>query len=397
MQHLLFVEPWLCIPAAISKDQRWVIKFKAWHKQKRKLELVRDTSPNTVKNLRDRKIYCQQRMLEIKEALHEGFIIDEEAAEKAKLEKERSKLALDITIEKAIDLALEEKKTMRKSGYNTLRVRVNVFKAWLKKNKYLDYHPREIDTDLAKKFFKDLANDRVLSNRSYNNYIADISSIFSHFVKEHPEFLKQNPLEKMQRKKKTKGMKNFAFQPYQQKELFEYMEKHQPECLFLSILQYSTLFRTNEISWLKVENIGQKTPDSIYLPAEYSKNTHERNVRITPLLERMLQKLKIRDYPKHYFLFSTGLNPGIKRYTKPIGQLFRKLVLKELHYSNNYTFYSWKHTGVVAAKLAGISDSDIIMQGGWTDPHSFYTYLKSIGMYGNEGVKNWPTPPGVKD
>jgi hypothetical protein len=55
-----------------------------------------------------------------------------------------------------------------------------------------------------------------------------------------------------------------------------------------------------------------------------------------------------------------------------------------LGYSELYTFYSWKHTGVISAHKAGVSDDDIMLQTGHKNYGSFQVYLKSLGLFQNE-------------
>jgi integrase len=81
--------------------------------------------------------------------------------------------------------------------------------------------------------------------------------------------------------------------------------------------------------------------------------------------------------------------------SKYAGNRFRENVLEPLSFSKDYTFYSWKHTGVCMWYKAGNSIADIQQQAGWTDPQTFKVYLKSLGLFNNNGLKEKsPKLPG---
>ena len=109
-----------------------------------------------------------------------------------------------------------------------------------------------------------------------------------------------------------------------------------------------------------------------------------------------MDKLLKQHIPKNadpdWYLFSKGFQPGPEHYnSKYFGERYRENVLDMLKYHKDFTLYSWKHTGVVMAVEAGVPHADIINQGGWNDPHSYFTYLKGLGLMVNDGVKTkWP-------
>jgi hypothetical protein len=65
-----------------------------------------------------------------------------------------------------------------------------------------------------------------------------------------------------------------------------------------------------------------------------------------------------------------------------------------MNYPNDYTMYSWKHTGVVFLYRNNIPRASIRMQAGFMDDKSFETYLKSLGLFENELlITSYPSLP----
>jgi hypothetical protein len=62
--------------------------------------------------------------------------------------------------------------------------------------------------------------------------------------------------------------------------------------------------------------------------------------------------------------------------------LFTEKVLKRLDYKDDYTLYSWKHTGVVKAWKAEMIQAAIQTQMGHMNTVSFRVYIKSLSLFG---------------
>ena len=68
---------------------------------------------------------------------------------------------------------------------------------------------------------------------------------------------------------------------------------------------------------------------------------------------------------------------------------FRKLI-KELNLGSDYTLYSWKHSGVVAAYNAGIDIKTIQNQCRHHSLEQTDIYLKSLGLGVSQAINQIP-------
>jgi integrase len=72
-----------------------------------------------------------------------------------------------------------------------------------------------------------------------------------------------------------------------------------------------------------------------------------------------------------------------------MGSRFRKLT-RDLNLSKDYTLYSWKHSGVVAAYKAGIDIKTIQSQCRHQSLEQTDIYLKSLGLNVNLAINKMP-------
>lgn len=146
-----------------------------------------------------------------------------------------------------------------------------------------------------------------------------------------------------------------------------------------------TLTRSSELSRIQIGDIGKFHPNKLFIPKENAKNRVERHITLHPVVIEYIDQNNILKLPENWFLFSKAMRPGPK-YSDygNFGKYFRKFVLDPLEYGKDYTFYSWKHTGVVLAHKNGVPDYNIMVQGGWKSYPAFARYLKSLGLEDNQ-------------
>ena len=72
-----------------------------------------------------------------------------------------------------------------------------------------------------------------------------------------------------------------------------------------------------------------------------------------------------------------------------MGNRFRRLIT-ELHLGKDYTLYSWKHSGVVAAYNAGIDIKTIQNQCRHHSLEQTDIYLKSLGLGVSQAINEIP-------
>jgi integrase len=370
----------LIIPDIGSKDQRWHIIFYAYDAQlgkvvrKRFYDLPDGNTPD------HRKFLAQQICQGITQKLAQGTIIDRTY----QIPAGQPNLPLEIITRQKTSIVLQkvinqkhfkEQRTM--DNYQSL---VLVFTRYLKETNR-DVPVDEFDTQAVMDYMQyiHLAGK---SPRTSNNHLLTMRTLWAEAIKS--KLATTNPWKEIPRLRTPIG-KNLAYLPDQQKQILEFAAKY-PTMLFLIKFMYYTLARTNEIAQLKIKNIGLYAPNKIFLPGSISKNDYDRHIIIPPALELEFTKIGLRQMDPEWYIFGNyKFNPGLFRMGTPrFGDKYRTWVIAKLGYSTEYTLYSWKHTGVIAAHKAGVSDDDIMKQTGHKDYGSFHKYLKSLGLYDNQ-------------
>lgn len=368
------------IPDKKSKDQRWYIKYWPYSVHKKEHVLKRTYILPTHPNESERKKLCDMYCKEVDEMLLSDFVLDESDPQ------EKKRMA---SISVVMNEYLATRGHLKKRSVESIHGALKKFKLYLAEHKHLFKSPELFTSNDALKYRNELIKQG-LGNRSINNNISAVKTFFNESIALYPELVRVNPFAGL-KKLNENGGRNTAFLPAQVKEIVGY-QKRFPDLDFLSKFMYYTLMRSNEMSKLQVKHIGMYHPNQIYVTPENSKNSHGRHVVISEQLEELLQQYDIRSYPKDYYVF--GFEQPTKHHTrgmfKPmaaptnrryLGSKYRKAVLEPLGFSSDYTLYSWKHTGVVNAKLAGISDADIMQQTGHRAYDSYQKYLKSLGLF----------------
>jgi integrase len=379
----------LVIPAKNSKDQRWKIIYYVFDARQGKKVRKKYTKFNSISDPGKRKKEAQHLVREINKMLAEGFIYDPEQVERDKIFENKEYLSVSA----AFNVALKSKDKFRVSTIKWYADAWKKFEAWLKKHNLSSIHIDQLSRKHVEMFLDHLIIDEKLKPRSRNNYLGAIRSMLNYLLEQ--ELISRNVTVGIKSLNQGTG-KNIGFNSDQQKELLDYMRKHKPKWLFPCQFMYYSLIRTNELALLKVRNVGMYDPEKIYVPKAESKNGHERHITIPPQLKVILDKMCLDKIDPDFYLFSKSYEPGPEAFkSKYIGSRFREQVLKPLNYSSEYTFYSWKHTGVTACWFSGMSKGAIMQQTGHRNAGSFETYIKSLGLFTNDEVKkNYPSLPG---
>jgi integrase len=358
------------VPQSGSKDQRWFIKFYAFDLETGKTVLKRyykiPEEPTKTQRLATAKRIADV----INKKLQEGYVIGKPAP---------TGHTLTLGIGDAVSLILKSK-TGRPATIQNYRFYTGKFLQFLRDKGW--YHlPSATFTEAHFDSFHQYLRSTTIGPRTINNYTTHIRTIFAHLVES--DLLKTNPTRKI-KKLKEETHRNVAYLPTQQQEILEFSAKH-PFMNLLIKFMYYTLARTKELTYLQVKHIGLYHENKIYIPSEVSKNGVERHIIIPKALQEEIEKYNLKKLPPNHYIFSRGVKPGPERWdNRRLGEKYRAWILAKLKYPVDYTLYSWKHTGVIAAHKAGISDDDIMKQTGHLDYGSFKKYLRSLGIYDNQ-------------
>lgn len=378
----------LCIPSKNAKDQRWYITYWVYDIAISKRKRIKEYEVNTIKSERERKRFAKYRINEINLQLSKNSCINSlEITSQSKLETIRDnheKLPYNTAIDFFINH--QTKKQLRGTTLKEYNRALNLFTNFLNSKGVQNPLVFEIRKSFIDEFLDWLTDVKKFQNRTRNSMMGFLKTFFNYVYKElSPEDAPLNsPMNKIEKLPIEMG-RNIAFTDEQIRELVNYMKDNFPRQLFLCQFMYYTLARPNEICQLKIKNIGMGRDNCLYIPGSISKNRKDRHVELTPAFKRILQENGILDANPEYYIFSKEYAPGpTPKIAKKISQRFTEKVLKRLGYSSDYTLYSWKHTGVVKAWKAGMSQAAIQTQMGHTNTASFMTYIKSLSLLENK-------------
>ena len=242
--------------------KRWYINYYVWDVQRNALVRKQYYEINNYKTATERYAASRIAVKQINEMLEKGFHIDD-----AKLEEQKE--LKNITMIKAIDLALEIKKPkIAKSSYRSFNGVV------IDTKKYLNIFGGNIAVANWKKshsikFLDYLRTDKKLGAASINKYRVLLHALFSLLVER--EIVDNNPWKGIKSEKVVESNANIAFELGQVKTIIDVLRTRDPKLLsFVQILFY-TFMRPNELRLTKVKSVDI-IERKIFVPAEISKN-----------------------------------------------------------------------------------------------------------------------------
>lgn len=181
---------------------------------------------------------------------------------------------------------------------------------------------------------------------------------------------------------RTHSKSKMYFNELQQAKMKKYLSEHNPDLWLACQLQFYCFIRPNELRQLKSENININA-GYIEIPSEIAKNRKTQKVMIpTHFLPELLFVDKLN---QNEFIFKDR-NGNCVSHSKHWKQ--HSKVLKHLGFSSNYSFYSWKHTGVVKAVKAGIHIKDIQLQLRHHSLDMVNEYLKNLGVMDMDRIRD---------
>ncbi len=182
---------------------------------------------------------------------------------------------------------------------------------------------------------------QTLKSKSVNNYRAALSSLFGKLAED--EIIPYNFVKDIG-KRKERPTKNKPFTPQQVKELRKVLKQEDPQLyLFLKTVALSFL-RPREVVRLQIKNVDLENR-LFYVE---TKTDTRATVRIIDTLIKDLEGLKLHQYAKSDFLFTSSGTPGpysAKEANKVwyFGNEFRKY-RDRLGWDPEHTIYSMRHT-----------------------------------------------------
>lgn len=255
-----------------------------------------------------------------------------------------------------------KRRELRPDSDRTYRSQINILKEWLvsirKENIPLD----DFDYKLAYRYL-DYIYDKGVRNRTYNNYISVLKSIWNWFVIER-EFIDVNPFIRPKTKKEEEKIRK-PIPPEWDAPILKYCDENDPVLGLVCKLIYSSFLRPAEICRCIVSEIDLANC-VIYLSGNKAKNHTSRIAPLSPDVVCDLIKLGVEDLNPNQHLI--GKNHGKVGSLKLGGN--KELHIRELERNwdslrininlpKHYQLYSWRDTGLSDMLLKGYSEDDL--------------------------------------
>jgi len=359
---------------------RWHIEFYVWNVQKDRLVRKRFYDVNNYVTSDERISYANRKVHEINELLKEGYHIDFNKVYETESEEVKS-----YTVTDAIEYALKIKKfSLRDTSYPSYKSTVNIILKWLKNNRMATLDIAYFDKLKAIHFDDYLLVECQYAAKTVNGHISYLKSLFQVLVDR--ELILNNPFKNLSKHKEADSRKNIAYNEVQVEKIKKIIVKNDKQLwLFIQFIYYCFL-RPNEVRQLKY-NYLKLDERKIYIPKHISKNGKEGFISLPEMFYNELRNLKFLDKEDEYVFHSQDKFKPISK--NMMGGRYRKLI-KALGLGKDYTLYSWKHSGVVAAYKAGIDIKTIQSQCRHQSLEQTDIYLKSLGLSVNLAINKMP-------
>lgn len=216
--------------------------------------------------------------------------------------------------------------------------------------------------------------DQEFSNASVRKSLVLLKDFFNQLIRagEYPH----NPFSEI-RIRKIKGKSKLPFHPVQVAQLKAVIMQRDPQLWEAIQFEYYLFFRPAEIRQLKISDLLFHDM-KVILRDEVAKDDENYLKSIPEAMQADV--LKYQSFPDHYYIFSRNGKPGPRMLSRDNLSKRHMEILRSLGYGSRYSFYSWVHTGIKCAAMAGIPVKQLQMQKGHSDLKMFDEYLKDLGV-----------------
>jgi integrase/recombinase XerD len=239
---------------------------------------------------------------------------------------------------------ITKEKELRPDSMRSYNSFIKMLKEYISvKCKDKDMYVISFDKHYAIRFMQDLYLNSKISERTYNNQVAFYRLFFNWCIQYN--YSKVNPFEGIA-KKKEKQKKRIMIDQEAKDRLKIYLEIHNPEYFVICMLAHYNFLRPKEITYLKIKDVDIEN-QKIFTSGTVAKNCKDRYSTIPDVIINYLNKLKISESNKEYYLFSEKFKPGkIKIDPRVIAKYWDKL-RREVGMPKEMQFYSLRDSGIV--------------------------------------------------
>ena len=354
-------------PAKLSKGETWFVYYYVRNPfSDNKLERKR-IKLNHIKSKKDRLKYAELLISELNFKLFNGF--------NPILEEKQMKLT---TLQDAVEAFIKSIKHLRKDSIRSYTSMCNIFLKYLKSKYLLKIKTYEFTETEAKRFILSAP----VSNTTQNNYLKFMRTLFNWFIEQN--YVEKNPFSKIKPKKQDPKYRTIIPSEIKEK-IKQHLIKHNYPFYIFCQFTYKLLIRPNESFRLKISDIDFKEK-LIIIPASSAKDHDNRIIYVTEDIWEYISTL--HNLPKDLYIFSNNYLPGNKlKNSRDSGRTWNNIRL-ELKFSNSYTFYSLKDTGITELLESGVPATIVQQMAGhssleMTEKYAHRLNAKKILQYNN--------------
>jgi integrase len=379
-------------PKDADMDKYWFVHFDYLNPETGKFQRFKEYSDlNRIPNKRERLKKAEAMKATITQLLLNGYnpfenVLPEQEPEKAP-EKPRTNL------KQALEKALNEKCVgiARKTAMAYRGKAAQLF-AYIKEQGLEKRPPEAFKQEHAREVLQWLMERRGVTPYTRNTYLIMYKSLFSILV--DMEIIVANPFYKVKRlKAQSESCRPFSAQ--QVAELRMAMQTHDPQLFYFTQFIFYAFIRPNELRLLQVKHVNLKDR-LIHIPGlsmhgERISKTKARYVEICASLADLLTESDLLDRPADAYLFPSTRNPQQPNGSNTMYHRHQGILKAYGYQGDKYTLYGWKHSGVIAAYLAGLDILTIQQMCGHTAVDMTYRYLRKIGLLRSDAAreKRW--------
>ncbi|MEM6349071.1 MAG: tyrosine-type recombinase/integrase [Bacteroidota bacterium] len=352
-----------------SYVEYWVFDFDQ-DKLVRRRKYISDKSKTEAR--KKAKIY----MREIDYLLHEGFTLGT-----ATISPDNK----PPSILEAFRLAVDIKKRLN-GNRNSANHRsyLNILTEYLKNSKKERLPITKFSTREINLYFDYLSEVRGNGPRTINNTKIFLRSML--YVLKDRGIIEENPATKVPDLPTTEG-RYIIFNEEQIKALVEYMKVKEPRMYLYTRFIYYAFMRPIQICRLQVRDIHIERK-TLIIRSTKGKGKRQRPVTINPQLMKVIESMKLEQFPGHYYVFGKGKETCNKPEHRNRFSEAHKRILEACEMDDkDLDMYSWKHTGNCNAYLAGVDIYSLMLLNGHRELKTTQIYLKALGMLVPEELK----------
>lgn len=372
----------------VSPQDKWLIIFSVRNPRTGKMVRIRKAQGiNKYHTLKERRAAAEKMKKYWSEKLKAGWspfndsniIYDDNLEFQTAVKNYRKLKSKNGTFRFYASKYLDSRKNeVESTTISTYRSKFRLFSAWLENRGLHEADISVVTQPLMCEFMYHIIEDEKLSKVSVDNYRILLETLFNFIRKDKERKLFPNPCFDLPG---TKRINDSAAAPINEDDIPIFKEtiiKKDPQLWLTICFEYYCFMRPRkEIRFLRIGDIdfgmGQ-----IRIRYENAK-TSERFVTIPkPFLRLIREFYKLHTYPRHFFVIGKKGVPGPDSVS--INNLSNRFVRfrETLNMPDMYKLYSWKHTGVIRARNAGIPDREIQTQAGHTSIVTTERYMRKM-------------------